>query len=315
MKPPPLLPCGLGFVFALAAFAAVFTASPLRAAEPRTVPGLGWKLMPIPAGTFTRGSPATEAGHFDEEGPQTRVTIVQPFWLGQTEVTQGQWRTSMGSDLAKQAQQMAFAPPLLFIGDDLPMHFVSWEEAGAFCRKLTESERAARRVPAGYEYRLPTEAEWEYACRAGTTEATYAGHMEIRGRHNAPVLDAIAWYGGNSSVGYEGTGMSTATWEGKQYPGGDAGPRTVATKRPNAWGLHDMLGNMNEWCGDLYASNLPGGNVRDPRGPDSGAVRVRRGGSWNGYAQFARAAYRYDSKPGYRSANLGFRIALAPAKA
>ena len=339
MKLSPLLPRGLGFFSALAAFAFVaISAVSLRAAEPRTVPGLGLKLMPIPAGTFTMGSPAAEPGRTADEGPQTRVTISQAFWLGQTEVTQSQWKALMGTDVVEQARRMLADDTLYTLAgkqqtlrdfykrtkesdpndglvqnaaDDAPMYWVSWEEAVAFCRRLTERERTAGRVPAGYEYRLPTEAEWEYACRAGTTEATYAGEMEIKGKANAPVLDRIAWYRGNSSEGYTGKGANTAAWEEKQYPGGTAAQRAVATKRPNDWGLYDMLGNVWEWSGDWYADKLPGGAVRDPTGATSGSRRVYRGGGWRDSPGLVRAAYRDGDSPGYRG-NLGFRPALAP---
>jgi formylglycine-generating enzyme required for sulfatase activity len=286
--------------------------------EARRIVDLGIDLLPIPAGTFTMGSPASEEGRsFDEA--QHEVTIAQPFWLGKTEVTHGQWKALMGSDLQAQVRKAlnddtTYAgygnktirdfygmardtDPTRLIGsegDNVPMLWVSWEEAWEFCRRVNLLERAAGRLPPGYEYRLPTEAEWEYACRAGTTEATYAGPMRIRGEHNAPVLDDIAWYGGNSSVGYTGRGFNTDSWKDKQYPGGTAGPRDVATKRANAWGLHDMLGNVWEWCADQSGSN-----------------RVHRGGGWGFPARFCRSAVRFAFVPGYRSRNLGFRLALS----
>jgi formylglycine-generating enzyme required for sulfatase activity len=194
-------------------------------------------------------------------------------------------------------------------GDNYPIYYVSWNEAAAFCQKLTDQERYFGRLPKGYEYRLPTEAEWEYACRAGVAEATYAGKMEIKGKNNVPVLDAIAWYGGNSSVGYTGHGFSTAAWLDKQYPGGDAGPREVGGKQPNAWGLYDMLGNLSQWCGDWQADKLPGGSVTDPSGPPAGAKRVNRGGGWYSSVN-CRSSYRNGNDPGYRSNVLGFRVAL-----
>jgi len=288
---------------ALAAFAVACSVISLSAAEQRTVPGLGLKLMPIPAGTFTMGSPERQQG----DGPQTRVTISQPFWLGQTEVTQGQWKALMGIDVVEQVRRQLAEDRLTGnqlswrdglnrnvsdphelvynTGDDVPVYWVSWEEAVEFCRRLTERERTAGRLPAGYEYRLPTEAEWEYACRAGTTTATYA-----------PDLDQIAWYG---------------EWE--------AGPYAVATKRSNDWGLYDMLGNVWEWCGDWYARKLPGGSVRDPTGPSAGSTtaaggpgRVIRGGCWACSASNVNATVRIFQFPGQRESALGFRPALAP---
>jgi formylglycine-generating enzyme required for sulfatase activity len=324
----------LSIFLTLAAFAFVS----LHATEPRIVPDLNLKLMPIPAGNFAMGSPASEVGRSNNEGPQTRVIISQPFWLGQTEVTQTQWRAVMGTDLAEQVQRMLADNTLYGLGGkeqqtlrdyyrlqkdgssslafnsagDAPMYFVSWEESVAFCRRLTERERAAGRLPSGYEYRLPTEAEWEYACRAGTTNATYAGNLEIKGKYNVPVLDEIAWYGGNSSVGYTGKGRDTSQWAEKQYPGGTAAQRAVATKKPNTWGLYDMLGNVWEWCGDYYRK-LPGGEVRDPKGPNSGSYRAWRGGSYSyGPATDCRAAARTASLPSMRVSDVGFRVALCP---
>jgi sulfatase modifying factor 1 len=316
-------------------WAVLFTV-PGLALEPFVISGLGLKLVPIPAGTFTMGSPATEAGRFVNEEPRTLVTISKPFWLGQTEVTHAQWRTIMGTDLIGQVRRMlADDTPYLIAGklqrvrefyrrakdsdpgalvynpdDDAPMYWVRWGEAVAFCRRLTERERAVGRVPDGCEYRLPTEAEWEYACRAGTTTATYAGDLEIRGKFNAPALDAISWYGGNSSVGYAGRGTDTGNMAEKQYPGGIAAPRTVGTRRPNAWGLYDMLGNVYEWCGDWYADRLPGGSVSDPTGPALGVRRVYRGSSWVSTARGSRSADRRGGAPDGRGDDLGFRVAL-----
>lgn len=301
------------------------------------VPALGLVLVPIPAGEFVMGSPDSEPGHVVNEAPLTHVILPHAFWLGKYEVTYGQWKALMGTELLTQARLMLADDALYFLGgrertvrdriglskdanprdaignmdDELPMYWVNWDEATEFCRRLTEAERKAGRLPAGYEYRLPTEAEWEYASRAGTTTATYAGDIDIKGARNAPVLDAIAWYAGNSSVGYSGKGWDTTDWEGKQYPGGDAGPRAVGTRRPNAWGLYDMLGNVNEWCRDWFGQ-LPGGTVSAPRGPTTGVLRVIRGGSWFNNARGARAANRDWSKPGRRFYGLGFRVALAP---
>jgi formylglycine-generating enzyme required for sulfatase activity len=312
----------------------------LRASEPWAISDLHLTLMPIPAGTFMMGSPPTEAGRTQAEGPQTRVTITHPFWLGQTNVTQSQWRAIMGTGVEEEAQKMLAdnapydfgpklghittrefirwrdrgAPLVCNVGDDVPIYWISWAEAVEFCRRLTERERAAGRLPAGYEYRLPTEAEWEYCSRAGTTTSTYAGELVIKGRDNAPILDDIAWYSGNSSVGYAGKGYDTANWKEKQYPGGIAAQRSVAKKRPNAWGLYDMIGNVCSWCGDWYADTLPGGDVRDPVGPETGAFRVERGGSWFGFAKWERAAQRFREPTGFRDSDIGLRVALCPVK-
>ncbi len=328
----PKLSRGLNLVLALA------TGFMLHAEEPRVIADLKLTLAPIPAGTFTMGSPKNEPGRSQREGPQTNVTISQPFWLGQTEVTHAQWRAVMGTDLVMQAREMLDDDTLYDIagklqtlrdyykeaknsdpndlvyngGDDAPMYWVNWQEAVTFCRRLTEREGAAGRLPSGYVFRLPTEAEWEYACRAGTTDATYAGAMEIKGRANAPVLDRIAWYAGNSSEGYVGMGANTSDWREKQYPGGTAAQRAVGTKRPNNWGLFDMLGNVWEWCGDWDADKLPGGTVRDPTGPVSGTQRVFRGGSWGNPPAVCRAAARTSFPPNMRLNGIGFRLALAP---
>ena len=327
-----LIRWAVGFSLALCA------ATHLYAADARSVQGIGMVLMPIPAGEFVMGSPDTEVGHIPSEGPQTHVTIPQAFWLGKYEVTYGEWKALMDTDLVAQARLMLADDSLYVLGgkertvrdrigisrdadpldalgstdDDVPMYWVNWYEAAEFCRRLTDRERKAGRLPAGYVYRLPTEAEWEYASRAGTTTATYAGEMEIKGARNAPVLDTIAWYAGNSSVGYRGKGWDTTHWEGKQYPGGNAGPRAVGTRLSNRWGLYDMLGNVNEWCSDWYVNRLPGGAVTAPQGPATGELRVIRGGSWYNNARSIRAADRDWSKPGRRFFGLGFRVALAP---
>lgn len=308
------------------------------AGEPRSVSDLKMTFVPIPAGSFSMGSPAGEPGRRNDEGPVTRVTISKEFWLGQTEVTHAQWRSLMGSGIPEQVKRALTDDtiynidgtqrtvyeyyrtpkefdPERFIDnrdDDAPMYWVNWHEAVEFCQKLTERERTANRLPQGYVYRLVTEAEWEYACRAGTTTATYVGDINILGRYNAPVLDEIAWYGGNSSVGWTGKGISTDSWQGKQYPGGRAGQHTVATRKPNAWGLYDMLGNVWEWCGDWHGPSLPGGEVTDPVGPQTGTKRISRGGSWMYAANGSRSAKRFQDEPGARFRCVGFRVALAP---
>ncbi|MBI4624575.1 MAG: SUMF1/EgtB/PvdO family nonheme iron enzyme [Verrucomicrobia bacterium] len=218
-----------------------------------TIPDLNLELVPIAPGTFTMG----------ERNGAHQVTLTRPFWLGKTEITQREWQAVMGNN------------PSNFKGENLPVETVSWKEATEFCRKLTARERAADRLPEGYAYTLPTEAQWEFACRAGTT-GDYAGDV-----------DAMAWYAANS---------------GNQT-------HAVGTKRANAWGLREMHGNVWEWCLDWYGAYL-GGSVRDPVGPSSGSDRVGRGGGWGDAAQTCRAAYRSRNVPGFCWLLLGFRLAL-----
>jgi formylglycine-generating enzyme required for sulfatase activity len=178
-----------------------------------------------------------------------------------------------------------------------------------FCTELTSQERRAGRLPAGCVYSLPTEAEWEYACRAGTSTATYAGELKVLGENNAPVLNKIAWYGGNSGEGYNGPGWTTIGWPDQAFPNKRAGPRRVGQLQANAWGLKDMLGNLYEWVFD-YSSVYPEEEVTDPRGPATGSGHPYRGGSWNHYAVQCRAAKSYEAVPTYRANDLGFRVAL-----
>jgi formylglycine-generating enzyme required for sulfatase activity len=225
----------------------------------------GIKLVPIPAGKFTMGSPPQEAGHANDE-IQHPVTLTKDFFLGATDVTQAQWKAVMGGN------------PAHFTGDTWPVETVSWDDAVEFCKKLTAQEQAAGRLPAGYTFTLPTEAQWEYACRAGTT-GPYAGD-----------LGAMAWYADNS--------------------GGTTHP--VATKQANAWGLFDMHGNVWEWCSDWYG-DFSNGAVTDPTGPASGSIHVCRGGSWHYDAAGCRSAFRYFGVPGYHDLSVGFRLAVAPS--
>lgn len=239
------------------------------AAEARSIDDLRLELIWIEPGTFTMGSPANEEGRDRAEGPQTPVTLSKGFWLGKTEITQAQYEAVAGVN------------PSHFkaVGPNAPVERVSWLEATEYCRKLTERERAAGRLPDGYVYALPTEAQWEYACRAGTT-APYPEN-----------LDAIAWYDENS-------GETT-------HP--------VATKLPNAWGLHDMAGNVVEWCRDWYG-NYSGRAVTDPGGPRSGHFRIARGGSWRVPARVCRSACRSGGSLGRQDYTIGFRVALVAEK-
>lgn len=224
---------------------------------------LGVDLIAITPGTFQMGQ---SSRFYESERPMTSVTLTKLFWLGKTEVTQFQWQSVMGKN------------PSNFKGANLPVERVSWRDAMEFCRRLTERERTAGRLPEGYVYMLPTEAQWEYACRAGTTD-DYAGD-----------LDKMGWYNRNS-------GNTT-------HP--------VGKKQANAWGLYDMHGNVWEWCLDWY-KGYTGGSVRDPTGPSSsGDGRITRGGDWTGVAEDCRSANRNYEVSSFRYANIGFRLALSP---
>jgi formylglycine-generating enzyme required for sulfatase activity len=250
-------------------------ASVALARPPGPEPGKGWtipdlklEMAPIAAGKFMMGSPPEEEGGFENEGPQTEVTLTRPYWLGRTVVTQAQFVAVMKFNPSK------------FEGADRPVEEVTWNQAMEFCRKLTERETAAGRLPEGYAYTLPTEAQWEYACRAGTT-GPFAGDGKI---------DDMGWYSLNA----------------------DNTTHPVGQKRANAWGLYDMHGNVWEWCRDAYDA-YPGGSVSDYTGPIFGVTYVIRGGAFYTGARFCRSAHR---NAGNSDANnfLGFRIALVATR-
>ena len=230
----------------------------------------------IKPGTFIMGSPKDELGR-DSGEKQHEVTLTQGYWLGRYEVTQAQYEAVMGTN------------PSHFKGADLPVEQVNWNDAKEFCAKLTASEKAAGRLPEGYEYTLPTEAQWEYACRAGTTTALNNG-KNLSDKYQCSEMDKVGWYDGNAA--------------NKTHP--------VGQKLPNAWGLHDMHGNVYEWCLDWYDLDYPTSAVTDPTGPEWGSYRVIRGGSWGDIANHCRSAYRDGSGPGGYWDYCGFRVALAP---
>ncbi|MFM7831452.1 MAG: formylglycine-generating enzyme family protein, partial [Planctomycetaceae bacterium] len=198
---------------------------------------IGMKLVLIPAGTFLMGSPASDKDRVDNE-TQHQVTLTKPFSMGRTEVTQGQWKKVMGMEPWKG---QAFVQE----GDDYPAVYVSWDDAVEFCKKLSAME--------GKVYRLPTEAEWEYACRGGTKTAFSFGDDEAE-------LSKYAWWGG-----IVGNGNA----KDEQYPHQQYAHR-VAQKLANPFGLHDMHGNVSEWCSDWYG-DYPSTPLTDPRGPSSGS--------------------------------------------
>lgn len=233
--------------------------------------GVTMRLVYIHSGTFVMGSPESEDGRRDIEGPQTRVKLTRDFWLGETPVTQAHWEALIGKG----------NNPSWFSGDpNRPMEEVAWDAAKDFCEELT-LKMSSLRSPSisGLAFTLPTEAQWEYACRAGSTSRFCFGD-----RYS--MLGNYAWYDGNSN--YE------------THP--------VKTKNPNAWGLYDMHGNVSEWCLDLCA-DLPGGTVVDPTGPCSGSYRVFRGGGWRDSFGSCRSAFRNGFPPDFHISDLGFRVA------
>jgi formylglycine-generating enzyme required for sulfatase activity len=309
------------------------------AGEARSDNGLKMVFHWCPPGGFVMGSPPDEPGR-DHDESEHRVQLTRGFWLAETEVSQKQWTAITGLTLRQQARKMLDDPrPYLMGGKEVtmrqaskavkgneissvcaaeapnvPIYYVSWDDAVEFCRKLTEQERAAKRLPADAMYALPTEAQWEYACRAGTTTATYAGAMTVLGENNAPVLHGIAFYGGNSSVGYQGRGWTTQNWPHQAFRGKIAGPRRVGQMLPNAWGLRDILGNLYEWVDD-FSGYYPEREVTDPHGPEKGGKKIFRGGSWNHYGTMCRAARRFEEIPTIRLNYIGFRVALRLADA
>jgi len=228
--------------------------------------GVTMKLVRISAGRFTIGSPRTAKGRHESEDPRRRVTISRPFYMGATEVTQAQWKAVMNTQ-PWDGQTSAKT------GADHPAGYISWHDATAFCTAL--SKKTGRTI------RLPTEAEWECACRAGTTTAYSFGDDSSK-------LGDYAWYHGNA--------------EGK----GDKSAHSVGTKKPNAWGLYDMHGNVWEWCADWA-------NTRDSEGLATKKCRVLRGGAWSHDHVSCRAAYGGMNVPASRCNFIGFRVVVGAA--
>jgi sulfatase modifying factor 1 len=226
-----------------------------------------------PPGKFKMGSPKSEKDRFDNED-QVDVTLTNGFWMGEFPVTQELYRAVTGQN------------PSHFKGSGkLPVEIVSWNDAQAFIKKLNEKKAVIDQL-SGYRFALPTEAQWEYACRAGTTFATPFGDSLSSEQAN---------FNGNYPYGNAKKGpYLEKTTEAGKYP-------------PNRWGIYDMLGNVWEWCFDWYGDKLSGGV--DPVGSTSASHRVLRGGSWNDLGGGCRSAYRLRYLPVYRSRRYGFRLA------
>jgi serine/threonine protein kinase len=238
-----------------------------------TTNSIGMKFVVIPPGEFEMG----------EEDNTVPVTLTKPFRFGVHEVTQGQFRTVMGTEPWKDEGHSDVQ-----VGENVAASRVNWMDATTFCKKLTESERAEGRLLTDEEYRLPTEAEWAYACRAGTTTIFSFGDDESQ-------LGAYAWYASNAKNA------------------GEAYAHAVGMKKPNLWGLHDIHGNVYEWCGDWHAELLQQGGM-DPRGPSEGSLRVLRGGSWHFLSRSCRSASRRMYRPVHRHLDLGFRVLRSSIK-
>ena len=232
---------------------------------------VGMEFVLIHSGSFLMGSPEEEPGRFAGE-LRHKVNLTRPFYMQTTELTQAQWQAVMGDNPSSHKR----------CGENCPMQQVSWEDAQRFIRKLNQKEGTD-------QYRLPTEAEWEYACRADSKTALPNGEMTARQCELDDNLDATAWYCGNS--------------QDRLHP--------VAKKEPNSWGLYDMLGNVQEWCQDRFGA-YPTDEVVDPTGPPKGSHRVMRGGAWFSPARDVRCASRFGSPPPYRFQHIGVRLVKTP---
>lgn len=240
-------------------------------AEHRSLPvqltnSVGMRLVLIPPGQFVMGSPPGEEGRNDAETQYT-AKLTKPFYMGAAEVTQRQWKALMGKN------------PSFFTDDTLPVDTVAWKEAVEFCRKLSDQEK-------GVQYRLPTEAEWEYACRAGTMTPFHTGATINTDQAN---YDGGYTYGSGRKGEYRETSTAAGTFA------------------PNAWGLHDMHGNVWEWCAD-WRGDYPSAEASDPTGPREGEKRVVRGGCWINFPAVCRSANRGSTVPESWNFHFGFRV-------
>ncbi len=261
------------------------------------------ELIWIPAGTFMMGSPMDELGRSKDE-MQHQVTLTKGFWIGKYPMTQAQYKAVVGTNpsyfkekklitvkgnfwdrlLGRETKQVSQEVETSLV---LPVEQVSWDEAVRCCYLLNETH--ASEIPSGYQFSLPTEAQWEYACRAGTRKALNSDLNLLNPMGEDSRVNELGWYNDNSGS--------------KTHP--------IGQKKPNAWGLYDMHGNVWEWCRDWYGK-YPTGAVVDPTGPSSGSGRVDRGGSWCSCAAYCRSSDRRSNEPTLRDNNLGFRVALVP---
>lgn len=255
------------------------------------VNSLDMSLRFIPPGHYMRGgerSPSEtyrryggDVTWYEREHPAHAVTLPHGFLMSTTPVTQAQWESLMGTTVVEQRDAANPRLTLRGTGDSFPMYYVSWEDAMAFCRRLTERDRSAGLICEGMAYRLPTEAEWEYTCRAGTTTAFHMGDDDR-------ALHRVAWYRENS----------------------EQQARPVGRKEANAFGLHDMHGNVYEWCHDRF-EHYTQEHAIAPTGSHQGVHRIVRGGAWISAPGSLRSAYRLEANPDFRNNGVGFRVVLS----
>jgi formylglycine-generating enzyme required for sulfatase activity len=280
-----------------------------------TVDGTSFAMRFIPARNFMMGSPDNEPGRNSDEGPQRRVELTRPYWMMETEVTQGQYQRLMGYNPSRFSS----------CGSNCPVEEVNWYEACEFANALSRKQgleecyicsgsgrRATCEVKSQYRgsayynckgWRLPTEAEWEYVYRAGSSTAFYNGTITKTGCELDPNLDKIGWYCNNSGVKYSGCYNCS-------FLGGPkcTGTSPIGGKQANAWGLHDMAGNVWEWVHDWYQDSYNDLTEKDPVNDKTGSDRVLRGGSFFHTAREIRAAYRFKYRPSNHNYDIGFRL-------
>ena len=254
-------------------FGFLLTTNTLLAQDTWTLKDIELEMIKCPAGEFLMGSPKGEKGR-DLKEIQHKVILSDSFMIGKYEVTQKQYKAVMGKNPSK------------FKNDSQPVELVNWNDAKEFCEKL--NTKFSSSIPSGFKFDLPTEAQWEYACRAGTNSSLGNG-KELTTEYKCDNLDEIGWYAKNSKF--------------TTHP--------VGQKQPNSWGIYDMQGNVSEWCRD-YDGSFVEGEAKDPLGPEKGTDRIIKGGNYNVNAKFCRSAIRLNANPKTKDMKTGFRVALVP---
>jgi formylglycine-generating enzyme required for sulfatase activity len=237
--------------------------------QPHIVSDINMKMVWISPGKFIMGSPTSEPGHQPHEEDLHEVVISKGYWIGQFEVTQAQFEHVLDTNPSK------------FKDPNIPVHKVNWHEAMYFCETLTEHERFINRLPDTWKFTLPTESQWEYACRADTKTIFHFGNESHR-------LEQYGWFASNSADG----------------------PKPVGMKKPNNWGIYDLHGNMGEWCFDWYGKTYPPHGSVDPITEKGSSFKVFRGGTYTDIPNRSRSAYRNRITPDTRNPWIGFRVVL-----